>query len=193
MLELVNLPFEPSPPVLGQAVPFKVVGKGYGILYGPPWLKKTERIQKLWAKRFGKVVMFRKTPVSKSRPDFPFLKRRPRLVKSQEVVWIVANKPKTNVRLISLKNFKQWSFNLNPKGIITESPGVRVVSKTVRSEIGYDSVAQRVQLRNHQPALKKTEVQLTNAIKLKFQNSTLILKNTFLGSQEIHKLSEQNK
>jgi len=58
MLVLKHLPFEPSPPVLGQAVPFLVEGNGYGILYGSPWLNKTDRVQKLRAKRFRKVVMF---------------------------------------------------------------------------------------------------------------------------------------
>lgn len=193
MLELVNLPFEPSPPVLGQAVPFKVEGKGYGILYGPPWLKKTDRIQKLRAKRFGKVVMFRKTPVSKSRPDFPFLKRRPRLVKSQEVVWIVANKPKTNVRLISLKNFKQWSFNLNPKGVLAQSPSVKLDSKSVKSTIAYDSVAQQIELLKPQPFLINKEVELIKTDRLNIPNSNLSIKNTFLSSKEIYKLRQQKK
>lgn len=193
MLVLKHLPFEPSPPVLGQAVPFKVDGKGYGILYGPPWLKKTERIQKLWAKRYAKVVMFRKTPVSKSRPDFPFLKRRPRLVKAGEIVWIVANKPKTKVRLRSLRDFKQWSFNLNPKGIVAQSPGVKLESKSVKSTIGYDSVAQQVELIQHQPSPNMKQVKLIKTDKANFQNLTLSVKNTFLSSQEIYKLSQQNK
>lgn len=193
MLVLKHLPFEPSPPVLGQAVPFKVDGKGYGILYGPPWLKKTERIQKLWAKRYAKVVMFRKTPVSKSRPDFPFLKRRPRLVKAGEIVWIVANKPKTKVRLRSLRDFKQWSFNLNPKGIVAQSPGVKLESKSVKSTIGYDSVAQQVELIKRQPSPNMKQVKLIKTDKANFQNLTLSVKNTFLSSQEIYKLSQQNK
>lgn len=193
MLVLKHIPFEPSPPVLGQAVPFKVDGKGYGILYGPPWLKKTERIQKLWAKRYAKVVMFRKTPVSKSRPDFPFLKRRPRLVKAGEIVWIVANKPKTKVRLRSLRDFKQWSFNLNPKGIVAQSPGVKLGSKSVKSTIGYDSVAQQVELIKRQPSPNMKQVKLIKTDKANFQNLTLSVKNTFLSSQEIYKLSQQNK
>jgi len=193
MLVLKHLPFEPSPPVLGQAVPFKVEGRGYGILYGPPWLAKTERTQKLWAKRFSKAVMFRKTPVSKSRPDFPFLKRRPRLVKSGETVWIVANKPKTRVRLRSLNNLKQWSFYLNPKGITAKSPGVKLNSKSVKSTLGYDSVAQQVELIKRRPSLNIKEVKLMKTDKANFQNSTLSIKNTFLSSQEIYKLSQQNK
>jgi len=193
MLRLVPQEFKPNPPVLGQAVLFKAEGKGYGILYGPPWLNKVERVQKLRARRFGKVVMFRKTPVSKSRPDFPFLKRRPRLVKAGELVWIVANKPKTTVRVTSLRNFKQWSFNLNPKGVIAESPGVKLDSKTVKSKVVYDSVAQYIELGNHEPILKKTEVQLTNALNSNFPTSKLSLKNTYLSSVEIHKLSQQNK
>jgi len=193
MLVLKHLPFEPSPPVLGQAVPFLVEGEGYGILYGPPWLNKTDRVQKLRAKRFGKAVMFRKTPVSKSRPYFPFLKTRPRLVKAGETVWIIANKPKTRVMLRSLRDFKKWSFNLNPKGIVAQSPGVKLDTKTVKSKVSYNSLAQNVELQNHQPILQKTEVQLTNALKSNFPTSKLSLKNTYLSSVEIHKLSQQNK
>lgn len=193
MLRLVPQEFQPNPPVLGQAIPFEVEGKGYGILYGPPWLNKTDRVQKLRAKRFGKVVMFRKTPVSKSRPYFPFLKRRPRLVKAGETVWVVANKPKTRVMLRSLRNFKQWSFNLNPKGIVAQSPGVILDTKTVKSQVSYISIARNVELQCHQPILKKTDFQLTDALKSNFQSSKLSLKNTFLSSQEIYKLSQQNK
>ena len=193
MLVLKHLPFEPSPPVLGQAVPFLVEGEGYGILYGPPWLNKTDRVQKLRAKRFGKAVMFRKTPVSKSRPYFPFLKTRPRLVKAGETVWIIANKPKTRVMLRSLRDFKKWSFNLNPKGIVAQSPGVKLDTKTFKSKVSYNSLAQNVELQNHQPILQKTEVQLTNALKSNFPTSKLSLKNTYLSSVEIHKLSQQNK
>jgi hypothetical protein len=193
MLVLKHLPFEPSPPVLGQAVPFLVEGKGYGILNGPPWLNKTDRVQKLRAKRFRKVVMFRKTPVSKSRPYFPFLKTRPRLVKAGETVWIIANKPKTRVMLRSLRDFKKWSFNLNPKGIVAQSPGVKLDTKTVKSKVSYNSLAQNVELQNHQPILKKTEIQLTDALKSNFPTSKLSLKKTYLSSVEIHKLSQLNK
>ena len=193
MLRLVPQEFQPNPPVLGQAVPFLVEGKGYGILYGPPWLNKTDRVQKLHAKRFGKAVMFRKTPVSKSRPFFPFLKTRPRLVKAGETVWIIANKPKTRVMLKSLRNFKKWSFNLNPKGIVAQSPGVKLDTKTVKSKVSYTSLAQNVELQNHQPILKKTEIQLTDDLQSNFQSSKLSLKNTFLSSQEIYKFSQQNK
>lgn len=193
MLVLKHLPFEPSPPVLGQAVPFLVEGKGYGILYGPPWLNKTDRVQKLRAKRFRKVVMFRKTPVSKSRPYFPFLKTRPRLVKAGETVWVVANKPKTRVMLRSLRDFKKWSFNLNPKGVVAQSPGVELDKKPVKSKVSYISIAQNVELQSHQPNLKKTEIQLTDALKSNFQSSKLNLKSTFLSSQEIYKLSQLNK
>ena len=193
MLVLKHLPFEPSPPVLGQAVPFLVEGKGYGILYGPPWLNKTDRVQKLRAKRFRKVVMFRKTPVSKSRPYFPFLKTRPRIVKAGETVWIVANKPKTRVMLRSLRDFKKWSFNLNPKGVVAQSPRVELDTKPVKSKVSYNSLAQNVELLNHQPILKKTEIQLTDDLQSNFQSSKLSLKNTFLSSQEIYKLSQQNK
>ena len=193
MLVLKHLPFEPSPPVLGQAVPFLVEGKGYGILYGPPWLNKTDRVQKLRAKRFRKAVMFRKTPVSKSRPYFPFLKTRPRLVKAGETVWIVANKPKTRVVLRSLRDFNKWSFNLNPKGIVAQSPGVKLDIKTVKSKVSYNSLAQNVELQSHQPILNKTQIQLTDALKSNFDSSKLSLKNTFLSSQEINILSQQNK
>jgi hypothetical protein len=193
MLVLKHLPFEPSPPVLGQAVPFLVEGKGYGILYGPPWLNKTDRVQKLRAKRFRKAVMFRKTPVSKSRPYFPFLKTRPRLVKAGETVWIVANKPKTRVVLRSLRDFNKWSFNLNPKGIVAQSPGVKLDIKTVKSKVSYNSLAQNVELQSHQPILNKTQIQLTDALKSNFHSSKLSLKNTFLSSQEINILSQQNK
>jgi len=193
MLVLKHLPFEPSPPVLGQAVPFLVEGKGYGILYGPPWLNKTDRVQKLRAKRFRKVVMFRKTPVSKSRPYFPFLKTRPRIVKAGETVWIVANKPKTRVMLRSLRDFKKWSFNLNPKGVVAQSPRVELDTKPVKSKVSYNSLAQNVELQNHQPILKKTEIQLTDDLQSNFQSSKLSLKNTFLSSQEIYKFSQQNK
>lgn len=193
MLRLVPQKFQPNPPVLGQAVPFQVEGKGYGILYGPPWLNKTQRIQKLRANRFGKAVMFRKTPVSKSRPYFPFLKTRPRLVKAGEIVWIVANKPKTRVVLRSLGGFEKWSFNLNPKGIVAQSPSVKLDTKTVKSKVSYDSLAQNVELRIHQLTLKNTEIQLTDALKSNFHSSKLRLKNTFLSSQEIFTLSQQNK
>ena len=193
MLRLVPQEFQPNPPVLGQAVPFLVEGKGYGILYGPPWLSKTDRVQKLRARRFGKAVIFRKTPVSKSRPYFPFLKTRPRLVKAGETVWVVANKPKTRVLLRSLRDFKKWSFNLNPKGIVAQSPSVKLDLNTVKSKVSYISIAQNIELQNHQPILKKTEFQLTNALKSNFQSAQLSLKNTFLSSQEINKLSQQNK
>ena len=193
MLRLVPQKFQPNPPVLGQAVPFKVEGKGYGILYGPPWLYKTDRVQKLHAKRFGKAVMFRKTPVSKSRPFFPYLKTRPRIVKAGETVWIVANKPKTRVILKSLPDFKKWSFNLNPKGIVAQSPGVMLDTKTVKSKVSYISIARNVELQCHQPILKKTDFQLSDTLKANFQSSQLSLKNTFISSQEIYKLSQQNK
>ena len=82
---------------------------------------------------------------------------------------------------------------MNPKGVIAESPGVKLDSKTVKSKVVYDSVAQYIELSNHQPILKKTEVQLTNALNSNFLTSNLSLKNTYLSSVEIHKLSQQNK
>jgi len=54
-------------------------------------------------------------------------------------------------------------------------------------------LAQNVELQNHQPILKKTEIQLTDALKSNFPTSKLSLKNTYLSSVEIHKLSQQNK
>jgi len=70
---------------------------------------------------------------------------------------------------------------------------VKLASKTVKSKVVYDSVAQHIELGNHQPILKKTEVQLTNTLKSNFPTSKLSLKNTYLSSVEIHKLSQQNK
>ena len=193
MLKLVPLEFKPNPPVLGQAIPFKAEGRGYGILYGPPWLSRTERVHSLRAKRFGKAVVFRKTPVSKFRPRFPFLKRRPRLVKAGETIWIVANKPKTKVRLKSLWSFKNFSFNINPKGVVAHAPGVFLIPHSVKPMVRYRSRPEQAKLKCHQLKVQPHQFESCHSFNYDFQKELLILKNTSLSTQEIYKLTQQNK
>jgi len=192
MLILKPLPFEPNPPVLGQAIPFQIEGKGYGILSGPPWLKITERKHQLWARRFGKAVVFRKTPVSSSRPDLPSLRRRPRLVKAGEVVWIIANKPKTFVTVKSLSNFKQHSITLNPKGVIANSPAIVVRSSHVKSEVEYDLISKSIHATLARPIVIGQPIKISKVASLNVIAQELIIKNTELNSTEINKLSQQN-
>jgi|LauGreDrversion4_2_1035121.scaffolds.fasta_scaffold06350_8 hypothetical protein len=120
-------------PILGEAIQLEIIGKGSGILYGAPWLKVESRELKLSAKKFTKAVVFRNLPVSLKLPDLPSLSRRPRLVKGSEVVKLVLDKPVIRLTLISLPSFKKFVVFINPKGVVTNSPGVRIYKPTINS------------------------------------------------------------
>ena len=193
ILTLKPLPFEPSPPVLGQAVPFAVEGEGRGILYGPPWLKVTEKKHRISSKRFTKAVVFRKTPVSTLRPDLPALRRRPRLVKAGDKVWIIANKPSTRIRLKSLKDFKEFTLTINPKGILASAPSVKTWVPVIHSKVPYTAKTKSVYSRLKLPTLFYQKVAIQNLDSGKIVTPKLSLVNNELNSQEIYKLSQQKK
>tara|TARA_B100000900_G_scaffold412536_1_gene434550 strand:+ start:4895 stop:5479 length:585 start_codon:yes stop_codon:yes gene_type:complete len=193
ILTLKPLPFEPSPPVLGQAVPFIVEGEGRGILYGPPWLKVLEKKHRISSKRFSKAVVFRKTPVSILRPDLPVLRRRPRLVKAGDKVWIIANKPSTRIRLKSLNDFKEFTLTINPKGIIASAPSVKSSIPEIHSEVPYKAKTKSVHSRLKAPTLISQKVETQNLDLVKILTPKLSLVKNELNSQEIYKLSQQKK
>ena len=118
-------PLHDDTPILGESIQIEILGEGRGILMGPAWLKRYEDKHKLSAKRFGKVAISRKTPVSASRPDLPALSRRPRLVKAGDIVWINLSKPANEIRLFSLKSRKTFVATINPKGVIANVPGIK--------------------------------------------------------------------
>lgn len=118
-------PLYDNTPILGESIQIEIVGEGSGILMGPAWLKRYKDEHKLSAKRFEKVAISRKTPVSISRPDLPAISRRPRLVKAGEIVWINLSKPANEVRLFSFKSRKTFVATINPKGVIANVPGIK--------------------------------------------------------------------
>lgn len=131
---LIIKPLSPNEaPIFGEAIQLEIVGRGYGILVGAPWLKAESRSLKIAAKKFSKAVVFRKLPVSIKYPDLPSLSRRPRLVKACEVVKLVLDKPEIKLTLISIPSFKKFVVVINPKGIVTTSPGVRIYKPTITS------------------------------------------------------------
>ena len=131
---LIIKPLNPNEePIFGEAIQLEIVGEGYGILMGAPWLKAESRSLKIAAKKFAKAVVFRKLPVSTKYSDLPSLSRRPRLVKASEVVKLVLDKPEIRLTLISIPSFKKFAVVINPKGVIAKSPGVRIFKPTIIS------------------------------------------------------------
>jgi hypothetical protein len=126
-------------PVFGEAIQLEVVGQGYGILFGAPWLKVESRSLKIAAKKFSKAVVFRKLPVSLKYSDLPSLSRRPRLVKSMEVVKLILDKPVIRLTLISLPSFKKYVVHINPKGVIVNPTHLKITKPTVRSHINLET------------------------------------------------------
>ena len=134
MLKFSPFNFE-GEPILGEAIQLEIVGEGYGILMGAPWLKVESRSLKIAAKKFSKAVVFRKLPVSLKYSDLPSLSRRPRLVKSMEVVKLVLDKPVVKLTLISLPTFKKYVVHINPKGVVVNPTQLKITKPTVRVNV----------------------------------------------------------
>jgi hypothetical protein len=186
-------PLYDNTPILGESIQIEIVGEGRGILTGPAWLKRHEDEHKLSAKRFGKVAISRKTPVSTSRPDLPALSRRPRLVKAGQIVWINLSKPANEVRLFSFKSRKTFIATINPKGVIAKAP-------RIMANAGGIKVNHQVRTNNYSPDLSlvyprvnplilKTEVVPVTYDKL----YRLQLLNTEFDENQNKKLSQTNK
>jgi hypothetical protein len=125
-------------PIFGEAIQLEVVGEGYGILMGGPWLKVESRSLKIAAKKFSKAVVFRKLPVSLKYSDLPSLSRRPRLVKAKELVKIVLDKPVVKLTLISLPTFKKYVVDINPKGVVVNPNRLKIIKPTVRVHVSVE-------------------------------------------------------
>ena len=125
-------------PIFGEAIQLEVVGKGYGILMGAPWLKVESRSLKIAAKKFSKAVVFRKLPVSLKYSDLPSLSRRPRLVKSKELVKLILDKPVVRLTLISLPTFKKYVVHINPKGVVVNPTHLKITKPTVRAHTNFE-------------------------------------------------------
>ena len=130
--------FSNEEPIFGEAIQLEVVGDGYGILIGAPWLKVESRSLKIAAKKFSKAVVFRKLPVSLKYSDLPSLSRRPRLVKSKELVKLILDKPVVKLTLISIPTFKKYVVHINPKGVIVNPTHLKITKPTVRAHINLE-------------------------------------------------------
>ena len=125
-------------PVFGEAIQLELVGEGYGILFGALWLKVESRSLKISAKKFSKAVVFRKLPVSLKYSDLPTLSRRPRIVKSMEVVKLVLDKPVVRLTLISIPTFEKYVVHINPKGVVVNPTHLKITKPTVRAHTNFE-------------------------------------------------------
>ncbi len=136
---LIIKPLNPNEePIFGEAIQLEIVGEGYGILMGAPWLKVESRSLKIAAKKFSKAVVFRKLPVSLKYSDLPSLSRRPRLVKSKELVKLILDKPVVKLTLISIPTFKKYVVHINPKGVVLNPAHLRITKQTVRVHVSVE-------------------------------------------------------
>lgn len=124
-------------PIIGEAIKLEIVGSGWGIFYGAPWLREESRELDLSARKFSRAVVFRKLPVSIKRPDLPSVKRRARIVKSKEIIKVILDKPKVKITLISLPEFKKYEVYINPKGVYTKLSEAIFIKSHIRSQLKF--------------------------------------------------------
>jgi hypothetical protein len=124
-----------SEPILGEAIQLEILGNGFGILFGAPWLKVEFKEFKLVAKKFGTAIIFRKLPVSLNSPDLPSVRRRARIVKASDVVKIIIDKPIIKLTLISFPSFQKHVVYINSKGIVMNAPEFMMIKQKITSSI----------------------------------------------------------